>query len=423
MLKCACVFSFKKSNWISCQQIVFNLHKAYEIQSGVQIENFNLSKEFEIKEIKQLAFEIFQARPEAIVFLDHQPNPILLIIFLIKFYEDQHFPKFIFHIFGDFSLEYVKWGKIGDLLKGANIDFIVPSPRQKLYFDQFLTKSNHSSICHFPVNEDEFNYRPDLRPAQREEWKVKENEKVFIFTGRLSRQKRIHTLIKAFAQSYDPKQRSHLLLYGNPDSISDPFLGRCEAEGEYFRAIHKLYAKLPRPVRNCVHFMGSVSQSELLPVYQGADALLNLSVHNDEDFGMSVAEAQFCGLPAILTRWGGLAAFSYPELQKATHFLPVSIGEKSKIISLQKTVSSLKGFTPLLEDERKQLSKLALNKFGIKSASSLIETNLSTKINAFAGFNPFFDKVSQHVTQNRGHFLTEAKKINSLYKNVYGVYA
>src|SRR3990167_5087091 len=52
-----------------------------------------------------------------------------------------------------------------------------------------------------------------------------------------------------------------------------------------------------------VEFLGSVSDERLIDLYSGAKAFL--ATARDEDFGMTVIEAQLCGTPVIAYRGGG----------------------------------------------------------------------------------------------------------------------
>jgi len=62
------------------------------------------------------------------------------------------------------------------------------------------------------------------------------------------------------------------------------------------------YKKLRKTARNNIQFLGSLSQDELLGVYQGARALL---MPGEEDFGITSLEAQACGIPVIAYGCGG----------------------------------------------------------------------------------------------------------------------
>jgi glycosyltransferase involved in cell wall biosynthesis len=118
--------------------------------------------------------------------------------------------------------------------------------------------------------------------------------------------------------------------------------------------------------------MGSVPNADLLKVYQGADVFMNLSVHNDEDYGMSVAEAQFVGLPVGLTDWGGLASFHHPELPQATSFIPVKIGKTTKHISIVAVKKTLRTFLENPQNKiRPEISQAARNRFGLEKVTKI----------------------------------------------------
>lgn len=424
MQKMACVFSYKMSSWVSCQKIVFNLHKAYQLNSDLELLNFNYSSEQTVRDINITAQNIFNARPDVIVILDHKPHPLPLLQILTNLYRNEKKPRIIFHVFGDFTLYYPQWENLESSLKGFRVDFITASERQKHLIDKFLPSSMSCSVCPFPVDKNEFSYVPKLRKTQRDQWGLSESDLAFVFTGRLSRQKRIHTLLKSFneAVTISGNQNAHLFLYGGTDNVGDSFVGKWEVEGEYFRKIHRLYKSLPESIQSRIHFMGNVPNSELKSVYQAADFLVNLSVHNDEDFGMSVAEAQCSGLPAILTDWGGLAGFQHSEMPKATYFIPVKIGRSNKIMDYAKVVSDLVHAFNAKAIDRNAFSTLALSKLGIEKASHILENVLKKSPSPFEGFSPFLKEVTTKTRFNPLPYLAENRTINNLYRKIYSSY-
>lgn len=425
MQKIACVFSFKMSSWVSCQKIVFNLHKAYQLDKNLELLNYNYSTDSTTAEILETAQAIHAERPEAIVVMDHKPHPYPLLKALLPLFEEKR-PRIIFHVFGDFTLYYPYWDKLASLMEGFEVDFIVASDRQKLLIDKFLSPPMQCIVCPFPVDRKEFSYQPVLRKNQRQEWGLKENDLAFVFTGRLSRQKRIHTLLVSFNEFLErtKAENAHLFLYGNPDSIGDQFLAVWETEGEYFRKIHRIYKSLPERTQEKIHFMGSVPNAELKTVYQGADYLINLSVHNDEDYGMSVAEAQCSGLPAILTDWGGLASFHHPDLEEATRYIPVKIGKEAKLIYYP---SIVKAFEEALKrghfSEREKVSELGLGKFSVEAAHHILKEMFSHPAETFKSFTPFFEKVLNIYMFSALPYITRKNTISKLYRDIYSSYA
>ena len=45
------------------------------------------------------------------------------------------------------------------------------------------------------------------------------------------------------------------------------------------------------PIRERIHFLENLTANELTSYYQACDVFTSISLHNDEDFGMSPAEA------------------------------------------------------------------------------------------------------------------------------------
>jgi glycosyltransferase involved in cell wall biosynthesis len=426
MLKIACVFSNKPSSWISCQKIVFNLHKAYQLLGNkFELIHFNFSDDTINKnELESLANEIFKQQPDIITFLDHRPHPQQLFDFLMPLYNNQEKPKIIFHIFGDFSLHFTNWYELEKNLLKFPVEFVVASERQKILIDKMLNSST-SIICPFPVETNEFYFDENLRRQQRLSWNIKEQDKVYIYTGRLTRQKRTKTLIESFAEVFHENNDAHLFLYGDPDHIGDPFVGVHEIEGEYFRYLYRYFDNLPEKLKSRIHFMGGVPNKELLSVYCGADYLVIPSVHNDEDFGMSIAEAQFTGLPAILSDWGGLASFHHENLGEATRFIPVKIGTRSKLLAKNSLKKHLKdSFNEPFKQSRERLAQLAIAKFGIEYCSRIIMDTLIAEKNNFKGFSALLKQISFEESTRRGLplFVSKKGKLRKIYKEIYSAY-
>ena len=425
MQKIACVFSFKESSWVSCQKIVFNLHKSYQACPNTKLENFNLSHDpFTSEQLEQLAKSIYEYSPNVISIMDHNPHPLGLIQKLSKLYQGQQKPKIIFHIFGDFTIYYNQWEKLGLLLEGFSTEFLVASDRQKILVDKMLQK-NQCVVCPFPVEKSEFYPDANNRELQRKKWKISKDDVAFIFTGRLSRQKKIKSLITSFVQELHSESNAHLFIYGAQDNIGDPFTGIYDIEGEYFRSFYKTYKQFPLAIQERIHFMGPVPNAELLSAYQGADVFMNLSVHNDEDYGMSVAEAQFTGLPIGLTDWGGLASFYNPEIPESTSFIPVRIGKRFKQISLTGVRRVFRQYmNNPMRDMRELIAEGAQKRFSVNHVSSIITKVLSKDSSEFAGFTELFFRASNAslISTTDPMYLNKMGHLNNLYRDIYSAY-
>lgn len=419
------MFSFQESSWVSCQKIVFNLHKAYEGVPGIQIQNINFGSDSYGVAMFDLATELFESQADTIIFMDHKPHPYHLLKHVLSKYEGKKKPRIIFHVFGDFTLYYSDWQNLSKLLLDFPVEFIVASDRQKHLIDKFLTAPQVSHICPFPVKPEEFHFLSEERKAQRKRWGVSDDEIVFTFTGRISRQKRTHLLLKTFDEALrrEGNSKARLYIYGGTDHIGDNFLNVWENENEYFRKVHRIYKSLPESSQKRIHFMGMVPNKELRAVYAGADYLVNLSVHNDEDYGMSVAEAQMTGLPSILSDWGGLSSFEHESLPEATQYVRVSFGKKAKVISFADTIAALcRSMTTPPEVDRSTLMGLSREKFSVSAATQRLSRILELESQPFKGLSEFHGLIAKRMDLNMPVYLTRDQKIHPLYRKIYSSY-
>ena len=258
---------------------------------------------------------------------------------------------------------------------------------------EFIQK-DQIELCPFPVDSKQFIFKNSTRLDQRKKLDILNDEFVFLFTGRISRQKRVHQLMKTFVQWKNKNSANAKLIFvGEADGIGDPFAGKFEAEGEYFHFIYNLYKSLPVDDQACIEFKGFVPNEKINEFYCAADCLVNISVHNDEDYGMSCAEAMSAGLPLILTDWAGFSSFALPGLEQEVRFVPVKLGKTSKLIS----VSSLEAemsymYSKALKMKRSKISNEIQTYASVSSVSKIVKKGLN-QASFFKGFKKFLDEL------------------------------
>ncbi len=404
-----------KSDWVSCQSITSNLEKVYQdiFQDIIPLE---IDKSYDKYDYWKLAEEIFKTNPSKIVFIDHTPHPCELIKALDNFFLD-NLPELVFHIFGDFTLQSKQWLSIEDILKKTPLRIICASDKQKLLLENLLNiQASSISIIPFPVDETRFYYKNEKRNDEKFN---------FLYTGRVSDQKNIIELINTFHHfntSLNPQ--TTLTIAGPYDDLGIPFLGKSMKPGAYGLTIENLVQKLKN--KN-IFLLGNLNHDDLLIQYNKSDAYISLSTHNDEDYGMSPAEALCSGLDCLLTDWAGYSSFkknhpnnvvlSKVEL-KGSKNLPdrSDVIKKMNIISLNK--KSLK--------QKELLSKEAHKTLGIKSSKERLTTILNDK-NASAKLHSFTDifrnLASSHIYSPDTPFLKASNgSYTSLYKEIYAPY-
>ncbi len=108
------------------------------------------------------------------------------------------------------------------------------------------------------------------------------NGKIMLYTGRISHDKNLVTILKAIKDLQQKHKDLYLILAG---------------DGPHRKELEAKYAD------NHILFTGKIPREELPDYYSGADLFLFPST--SDTFGMSVLEAQACCLPALVSNEGG----------------------------------------------------------------------------------------------------------------------
>jgi len=184
-------------------------------------------------------------------------------------------------------------------------------------------------------------YRKNDASHLKEEFEIKENEKVVIHVSNFRTVKRVQDVVKAFAK-IQAALPAKLLLVG---------------DGPEMTLICKLVRKLQ--IEDRVLFLGK--QESLEELYSISDLMLLLS--EKESFGLVALEAMACGVPCIGTNVGGI-----PEvIQDGQNGYICELGNIDEISS--------KGIT-LLTDQKlhKQFSRQAVETVHLKfKAEQIVE--------------------------------------------------
>jgi alpha-1,6-mannosyltransferase len=127
---------------------------------------------------------------------------------------------------------------------------------------------------------------PEEVAAVRPEWGLPEDARVLLFVGRLAREKRIDWLVRVHARLRAADPRLHLVLIG---------------DGEWRERVRG-WAAAPGAG---VHWRPYLDSGEALAAaYSAADVFVHAGM--GETFGLSLLEAQACGLPAVAPAGSGM---------------------------------------------------------------------------------------------------------------------
>ncbi len=157
------------------------------------------------------------------------------------------------------------------------------------YLKKYLKKYPRKFV-HLPNGVDVNIFRPGLKySALKDGLGIAAGEKVIAFAGGLGRLhffKGVDVLLRAFKKL--PGRRNKLLIIGDGDKRAD-------------------YENLARELglADRVIFTGWVANEDLPGYYNLADVFVLPSTARTESFGIVAAEAQACGVPAIVSDWPG----------------------------------------------------------------------------------------------------------------------
>src|SRR5690606_31060674 len=133
----------------SCKIITPSLQAAYRQAFGGRVNYFSYNYQQTAEDIAVLAQDIYQSRPDRIVFIDHFPHPRELIQALVQLY-GRKLPKIYFHVYGDFTLNSPYWWDLQEHLIGQEISFTCASHRQQQLVSHLLSDGSSSTgLCPF----------------------------------------------------------------------------------------------------------------------------------------------------------------------------------------------------------------------------------------------------------------------------------
>lgn len=147
------------------------------------------------------------------------------------------------------------------------------------------------------IDTERFHHIQDIAMLQevKNTYGIREDEKVILFAGRLSKEKGIDKLLLAL----DGLKTNHFKVL-----IIGSYVHNAEFVDEYQEYIHKLAENYGGKVV----FTGYVTQERLPLLYNVADVVVLPSMW-DEPAGLTMIEAMSCGTPVITTKSGGIPEY------------------------------------------------------------------------------------------------------------------
>ena len=156
----------------------------------------------------------------------------------------------------------------------------------------------------FSFDESTFHAVDDSRrQALKAELGYQKSDQILLYAGRITLEKNLHTQIRMLSILQRLLPNLHLVIIGQLQNIGFPEAGvyPVDITGMFTRLLSELRLDTGR-----IHFLGPKTPKQTRDFYIIADALVNLTLHHDENFGFAQVEAMACGTPVVGTKWGGL---------------------------------------------------------------------------------------------------------------------
>lgn len=156
----------------------------------------------------------------------------------------------------------------------------------------------------FSVNEETFQplENEETRQKLRSAWGFKPDDFVLVYAGRVTVEKNVHAIVEAVSEVKRLGYSIKLIIVGKIEDV--PFR---EFQMHSVNLEGKINALIEASgISESITILGWQEPHELNEILNTADAFINLTLHHDENFGLSQIEAMSAGLPVIGTAWGGL---------------------------------------------------------------------------------------------------------------------
>lgn len=313
--------------------------------------------------------------------------------------------------------------------------------------DQFISTCSRDAECFNQLFVDKkavvipFHYFPlALQEGEVGDYNIKSDD--YVFVGRLSSQKNLHTLLISFG--FLENQKSQLHFFGQEDGLGSPNMGTKDTK--YLAELKALCENLN--INSRVHFHGFVKREVIeLILLQEKPIFISPSLHSDENFGMAAMRALHAGCRAVLSDWGGHYDFG-KNYKNQVELVKVHIGPCGPFINPKELAeamgksTSVKTIVPQananykLENiqalAQKLISSLSKNDCSKLKKTLLLEETLK-RVTMFHNpptgkiFESYEDKLAHSyfkaygakeslVDETSGHLLPWVKKVDSQYK-------
>jgi len=320
MIRTIVLTSSKNFRWLSMQEIIPFITKSWEgYRAGnhsvevIDIDEVNVFKRMkDIMNVDNIVCSCFTVEISRIISTFRK-------VLGLEF-------KTFFYVHGQATVgmwPFLKW--TGTDFLTENDYFIVSCHRD---IDSLKLAFDHPKVLVHPFL---------LNPTYNLDSKKEDNR--FLYIGRVSEQKNLHSIILAmkYVEAELRRKQSKFIVVGGGDDLGTPMAGVLGTD--YIKYLKNLCNNLK--IDDLVEFKGHVDRSnftDLLKSFNGT--FISTSLHSDENFGVAPYQFLKAGGRAILSDWGGYGFFR--ELFDNIDYVPVNKSSHGHFCLVEDIAESLK---------------------------------------------------------------------------------
>ena len=212
----------------------------------------------------------------------------------------------IFQALGGFPRGARKFRDIMSYLYKSDLIWFTSTADAGIYYEMVSQDGTQPEAVYLPFGVKNETYYPlndkEKRQALRKTWGINSDDFVLTYTGRVTVEKNLHTTLEAVAELVRLGYPVKLVVVGRFEDVPFPEFSMHPVDLE--EKVNTLIDTLG--ISDHVLILGWQSAEELNEVFNASDAFINLTLHHDENFGLSHIEAMSARVPVIGTAWGGL---------------------------------------------------------------------------------------------------------------------
>lgn len=233
------------------------------------------------------------------------------------------------------------------------------------------------TVAPLPVDESLFSPATDAeRKELRRQLGMDENERLIVYSGRISAQKNLHSILPVLYEICLRHKHVKFVAVGPSDDLGVPHIrnqNRLRYNVELSRLIQRFH------LQKTVRFEANVDQPRLAEWLKACDLHVSLTLHACEDYGYGIAQGLATGAPTVITRWGGGI-----DLARVASGVDVLITGNGPRVNLAQALSLIDKLlrTPSSFLDRQQVALRFAKNFGVDAATAIWRSATKNKSSA-----------------------------------------